>query len=98
MADLLNKLTDAVRTGAVGRETRRSAQWFRDKIRGLRGELRNRFSSTNPDKFYREAEEKVNPNVMKRRANLGDVFCYLSGSADSLQACREHNNWPVIIK
>ena len=76
MADLLNKLTDAVRTGAVGRETRRSAQWFRDKIRGLRGELRNRFSSTNPDKFYREAEEKVNPNVRKRRANLGDVFCY----------------------
>ncbi|MFL2559913.1 MAG: hypothetical protein ACJ0QT_02025 [Gammaproteobacteria bacterium] len=29
---------------------------------------------------------------------LGDVFCHLSGSADSLQACREHNNWPVIIK
>ena len=76
MADLLDKLTAAVRTGTIGAETRRSAQWFRDKIKGIKGDLRNRFSSTNAAKFYREAEDKVNPNVMKRRANLGDIFCY----------------------
>tara|TARA_B100002019_G_scaffold279222_1_gene280868 strand:+ start:569 stop:1162 length:594 start_codon:yes stop_codon:yes gene_type:complete len=76
MADLLDKLTAAVRTGTIGTETRRSAQWFRDKIKGIKGDLRNRFSSTNAAKFYREAEDKVNPNVMKRRANLGDIFCY----------------------
>jgi hypothetical protein len=76
MADLLDKLTDTIRTGKIGQETRRSAQWFRDKIRGLKGELRNKFSSTNAAKFYREAEDKINPNVMKRRANLGDIFCY----------------------
>jgi hypothetical protein len=76
MADLLDKLTAAVRTGTIGAETRRSAQWFRDKIKGIKGDLRNRFSSTNAAKFYREAEDKVNSNVMKRRANLGDIFCY----------------------
>ena len=76
MADLLDKLTAAVRTGTIGAETRRSAQWFRDKIKGFKGDLRNRFSSTNAAKFYREAEDKVNSNVMKRRANLGDIFCY----------------------
>ena len=76
MADLLDKLTDTIRTGKIGQETRRSAQWFRDKIRGLKGELRNKFSSTNAAKFYREAEDKINPNVMKRRASLGDIYCY----------------------
>ena len=76
MADLLDKLTDTIRSGKIGQETRRSAQWFRDKIRGLKGELRNKFSSTNAAKFYREAEDKINPNVMKRRANLGDICCY----------------------
>ena len=55
MADLLDKLTDTIRTGKIGKETRRSAQWIRDKIRGLKGELRNKFSSTNAAKFYREA-------------------------------------------
>ena len=76
MADLLDKLTDTIRTGKIGQETRRSAQWFRDKIRGLKGELRNKFSSTNAAKFYREAEEKINPNVLRRRASLGDIYCY----------------------
>ena len=76
MAGLLDKLTDTLRTGKIGQETRRSAKWFSDKIRGLKGELRNKFSSTNAAKFYREAEVKVNPNIMKRRVSLGDIFCY----------------------
>ena len=76
MADLLDKLTDTIRSGKVGQATKRSAQWFQDKIRGLKGDLRNRFSSTNPDKFYREAETKINPAVLSRRPSLGDLFCY----------------------
>jgi len=76
MAGLLDKLADTIRTGKIGQETRRSAKWFSDKIKGLKGELRNRFSSTNAAKFYREAEDKINPNVLKRRASLGDIYCY----------------------
>jgi len=72
----LSKVSDAIKTGTVGQEVRRSAQWFQDKIKGLKGEVKNRFSSTNAAKFYREAETKVNPNVLKRRAELGDLFCY----------------------
>ena len=72
----LSKVSDAIKTGTVGQEVRRSAQWFQDKIKGLKGGLRNQFSSTNAAKFYREAETKVNPNVLKRRAELGDLFCY----------------------
>ena len=72
----LSKVSDAIKTGTVGQEVRRSAQWFQDKIKGLKGEVKNRFSSTNAAKFYREAETKVNPNLLKRRAELGDLFCY----------------------
>ena len=72
----LSKVSDAIKTGTVGQEVRRSAQWFQDKINGLKGGLRNQFSSTNAAKFYREAETKVNPNLLKRRAELGDLFCY----------------------
>ena len=52
----LSKVSDAVRSGTVGKEVKRSAQWFQDKIKGLKGEVRNRFSSTNAAKFYRESE------------------------------------------
>ena len=76
MASLLDKVSDAIRTGTVGAEVKRSAQWFRDKITGLKGTLRNQWSSTNAPKFYREAENKVNPRVLKMRANLGDLYAY----------------------
>ena len=76
MASLLDKVSDAIRTGTVGKEVKRSAQWFRDKITGLKGTLRNQWSSTNAPKFYREAENKVNPRVLKMRANLGDLYAY----------------------
>ena len=72
----LSRVSDAVRSGTVGKEVKRSAKWFQDKIKGLKGELRNRFSSTNAAKFYREAEIKVQPALLKRRPSLGDLFCY----------------------
>ena len=76
MADLLDRLTDTIRSGAIGKATKRSARWFQDKIKGLKGGLRNRFSATNPDKFYRESDNKINPNLLSRRANLGSLYCY----------------------
>jgi hypothetical protein len=76
MAGLLDRVTDAIKSGTVGQEVKRSAKWFQDKIKGLKGEARNRFSSTNPNKFYREAETKINPIVFKRRVSLGEIFCY----------------------
>ena len=72
----LSKVSDAVRSGTIGKEVKRSAKWFQDKIKGLKGDLRNRFSSTNAAKFYREAETKVQPAVLKKRIELGDLFCY----------------------
>ena len=36
MASLLDKVQDAVRTGTVGAEVKRSARWFQDKIKGLK--------------------------------------------------------------
>ena len=71
----LSKVSDAVRSGTVGKEVKRSAQWFQDKIKGLKGEVRNRFSSTNAAKFYRESE-KINDAVFQKRVSLGDLFCY----------------------
>ena len=76
MASLLDKVQDAVRKGTVGAEVKRSAKWFQDKIKGLKGSLRNQWSSTNAPKFYREAENKVNPKVLRLRANLVDLFAY----------------------
>ena len=76
MASLLDKVSDALRTGTFGAEVKRSAQWFQTKIKGLQGTLRNQWSSTNAPKFYREAENKVNPKVLRLRANLGDLFAY----------------------
>ena len=76
MASLLDRVSDAIRTGTVGTEVKRSAKWFQDKIKGLQGSLRNQWSSTNAPKFYREAENKVNPKVLRLRANLGDLFAY----------------------
>ena len=72
----LSKVSDAVRSGTVGKEVKRSTKWFHDKIKGLKGEVKNRFSSTNAAKFYREAETKVQPAVLKKRVELGDLFCY----------------------
>ena len=76
MASLLDRVSDAVRKGTVGAEVKRSARWFQDKIKGLKGTLRNQWSQTNAPKFYREAETKVNPRVLKMRANLGDLYAY----------------------
>jgi len=76
MASLLDKVSDAIRTGTVGQEVRRSAKWFQTKIKGLEGSLRNQWTQTNAPKFYREAETKVNPKVLRLRANLGDLFAY----------------------
>jgi len=71
----LSKVSDAVRGGTVGQEVKRSAKWFQDKIKGLKGEVKNRFSSTNAAKFYRESE-KISDAVFQKRASLGDLFCY----------------------
>jgi len=76
MASLLDTLTKAVSGGEVKDRAKRSAKWFQDKLKGLKGEARNRFSSTNPDKFYRESPNKVAPLSLKRRSELGDLFCY----------------------
>ena len=76
MASLLDTLTKAVSKGEVKSRVKRSAQWFREKLQGLEGEARNRFSSTNPDKFYRESPNKVSPMNLKRKAEFGDLFCY----------------------
>jgi len=76
MASLLDKVADAVRTGTVGAEVKRSARWFQDKIKGLKGTLRNQWSSTNAPKFYREAENKIDKKVLKLRANFGDLYAY----------------------
>ena len=72
----LSKVSDAVRSGTVGKEVKRSAQWFQDKIKGLKGTVKHRFSSTNAAKFYRESEIKIQPAVLKRRVGYGDLFCY----------------------
>ena len=61
----LSKVSDAVRSGTVGKEVKRSAKWFQDKIKGLKGEMRNRFSSTNAAKFYREAEVRTTPQILQ---------------------------------
>jgi len=76
MASLLDKVSDAIRTGTVGAEVKRSAKWFQTKIKGLEGSLRNQWTQTNAPKFYREATTKVNPKVLKMRANLGDLYAY----------------------
>ena len=34
---LLDKVSDTIRSGKIGQEVRRSAQWFHDKVRGLKG-------------------------------------------------------------
>jgi len=73
---LLSTLARAIAKGEVKGRARRSAQWFQDKLKGLKGEARNRFSSTNPDKFYRESPDKIAPMGLKRRAQFGDLFCY----------------------
>jgi hypothetical protein len=73
---LLSTLAKAIAGGEVKGRARRSAQWFQDKLKGLKGEAKNRFSSTNPDKFYRESPDKIAPLGLKRRAQLGDLFCY----------------------
>ena len=76
MASLLDTLTKAVSSGEVKDRARRSAKWFQDKLKGLKGEARNRFSSTNPDKFYRESPNKIAPTGLKRTAGFGDLYCY----------------------
>jgi len=76
MASLLDTLTKQYPAGKSRDRVRRSAQWFQDKLKGLKGEAKNRFSSTNPDKFYRESPNKIAPLGLKRRAELGDLFCY----------------------
>ena len=95
---LLSKVSDAVRSGTIGKEVKRSAKWFRDKIKGLEGELKNRFSSTNAAKFYREAETKVNPNVLKIRGNLGDLYCYWYDPKykDAIKKGRDGRTYPVL--
>jgi len=76
MASLLDKVQDAVRTGTVGTEVKRSAQWFRDKIKGLEGTLKNQWSRTNAPKFYREAENKLDRRALGLKGNLGELFAY----------------------
>ena len=54
MASLLDKVSDAIRTGTIGAEVKRSAKWFHNKTKGLEGTLRNQWTQTNAPKFYRD--------------------------------------------
>ena len=76
MASLLDKVQNAVRTGTVGAEVKRSARWFQDKIKGLEGTLKNQWSRTNAPKFYREAENKMDRRVLGMKGNFGELFAY----------------------
>ena len=95
---LLSKVSDAIRGGTVGKEMERSAMWFREKITGLKGELRNQFSRQNAPRFYREAKTKVNPNVLKIRGNLGDLYCYWYDPKykDAIKKGRDGRTYPVL--
>ena len=95
---LLSKVSDAIRSGTVGKEMERSAMWFREKITGLKGELRNQFSRQNAPRFYREAKTKVNPNALKIRGNLGDLYCYNYDPKykDVMRKDREGKTYPVL--
>ena len=97
-SSLLSKVSDAIRGGTVGKEMERSAMWFREKITGLKGELRNQFSRQNAPRFYREAKTKVNPNVLKIRGNLGDLYCYNYDPKykDVMRKDREGKTYPVL--
>ena len=95
---LLSKVSDAIRGGTVGKEMERSAMWFREKITGLKGELRNQFSRQNAPRFYREAKTKVNPNALKIRGNLGDLYCYWYDPKykDAIKKGRDGRTYPVL--
>ena len=97
-SSLLSKVSDAIRGGTVGKEMERSAMWFREKITGLKGELRNQFSRQNAPRFYREAKTKVNPNVLKIRGNLGDLYCYWYDPKykDAIKKGRDGRTYPVL--
>ena len=64
MASLLDKVSDAIRTGTVGAETKKSAKWFHNYlIKGLKGEMKNKFEKTNAMKFYRETDSSKKGSI-----------------------------------
>ena len=79
MANLLDKLSDAISKGTAGQEVKKSAKWFHNYlIKGLKGEMKNKFEKTNAMKFYREtaSSKKVPSTRFQKKAALGDLFCY----------------------
>ena len=47
----LDRVRNTIRKNEGQPSTRNAAQWFRTKLRGLRGQLRNQFSGIEPDEF-----------------------------------------------
>lgn len=76
MASLLDTVAKAINTQTIQKKVKRSAEWFRNKIRELSGEAKNRLSSATPEKFYRDSENKVLTTEFKKRVSIGDLFCY----------------------
>ena len=58
---LLDKVQDAIRSGTAGKEVKRSAKWFHDKVRGLKGELRNRLVEQTHQDFTEKQKQKLTP-------------------------------------
>ena len=47
----LDRVRNTIRKNEGQPSTRNAAQWFRTKLRGLRGQLRNQFSGIEPNEF-----------------------------------------------
>ena len=62
MASLLDKVQDAVRKGTVGAEVKRSAQWFRDKIKGL--EERNQWNEAEVQRLEADMKKREKEMVI----------------------------------
>ena len=79
MANLLDKLSDAVKKGTAGQNVKKSAKWFHNYlIKGVKGEIKNKYNKTNAMQFYRETatSKKVPSTRFQKKASLGDLFCY----------------------
>lgn len=74
MASFLDKVESIIKNKAeLTKRSQVSADWFRRKLRGIRGPIRSALSSMTADKFYGQMQNRGGSTSL---IGPGELFCY----------------------
>lgn len=95
MASLLDKLETIIKNKAeLSKRSQQSADWFRRKLRALRGPIRYTLSGLDANKFYADIESRG--KRAETAIGPGSLFCYKYNAKHKLKLSY-YDEFPLVL-